>query len=56
MAVTLWSICRALKQLKLSYKKSRSMPPSRIAPMSREPCGLATETSRPRSSQNHLHR
>lgn len=28
---TLWTICRALRRLKLSYKKSRSTPPSRIA-------------------------
>jgi transposase len=30
VAVALWSICRALKQLKLSYKKSRFGPASRI--------------------------
>jgi len=35
VAVTLWSICRALRQLKLSYKKSRSTPPSRTARMLR---------------------
>jgi transposase len=28
----LWTICRALRQLKLTYKKSRFTPPSRIAP------------------------
>lgn len=33
--VALWSICRALKQLKFSYKKSRSTPPSRTGPTSR---------------------
>lgn len=32
--VTLWSICKALRALKLTYKKSRSMPPSRIGRMS----------------------
>lgn len=32
--VTLWSICRALKQLKLTYKKSPSTPPSRTGPTS----------------------
>jgi transposase len=31
VAVTVWSVCRALKQLGLSYKKSRSAPPSRTA-------------------------
>jgi transposase len=34
VSVTLWSICRALKQLRYSYKKSRSTPPSRTDPMS----------------------
>ena len=29
----LWTICRALRRLKLSYKKSRFTPPSRIVPM-----------------------
>jgi transposase len=33
VSVSLWSICRALKQLKYSYKKSRSTPPSRTGPM-----------------------
>ena len=33
--VTVWSICRALKQLKFSYKKSRSTRPSRTGPTSR---------------------
>jgi transposase len=28
---SLWTICRALRQLKLTYKKSRSTPPSKIA-------------------------
>jgi transposase len=27
----LWTICKALRRLKLSYKKSRFTPPSRIA-------------------------
>jgi transposase len=35
VAVALWSICRALKQLKLSYKKSRFTPASGIARTSR---------------------
>lgn len=30
----LWTICKALKKLKLTYKKSRFAPPSRTAPMS----------------------
>jgi len=30
---SLWTICKALRRLKLTYKKSRSMPPSRIVPM-----------------------
>jgi transposase len=30
----LWTICRALRRLKLSYKKSRSTPPSKIVLMS----------------------
>ena len=34
VAVTVWSVCRALQQLKLSYKKSRSARPSRTAPTS----------------------
>jgi transposase len=29
--VTTWSICKALRELGLSYKKSRSAPPSRTA-------------------------
>jgi transposase len=32
--VSLWSISKALRALKLTYKKSRSTPPSRIARMS----------------------
>jgi len=35
VAVTVRSVCRALRQLRLSYKKSRSAPPSRTAPTSR---------------------
>ena len=35
VAVTLWAICKALRGLKLSYKKSRPAPPSRTAPTSR---------------------
>ena len=31
VAVTLWSVCKALRELKLTYKKSRSAPPSRTA-------------------------
>ena len=31
VTVTGWSVCRALKQLKHSYKKSRPAPPSRTA-------------------------
>jgi len=34
VSVTPWAICKALRELKLSYKKSRSAPPSRIGPMS----------------------
>jgi transposase len=30
----LWTICKALRRLKLTYKKSRSTPPSRTARMS----------------------
>jgi transposase len=33
--VTLWSICKALRALKLTYKKSRSTPPSRTVRMSK---------------------
>src|SRR5690349_24512523 len=29
VAVTAWSVCRALKALRLTYKKSRSAPPNR---------------------------
>jgi len=32
--VSLWAICKALKELGLSFKKSRSTLPSRIVPMS----------------------
>jgi transposase len=31
IAVTPWAICKALRELKLTYKKSRSRPPSRTA-------------------------
>lgn len=31
---TLWTICKALHRLKLTYKKSRFTPPSRTGPMS----------------------
>jgi transposase len=31
---TLWTICKALRRLKLTYKKSRSTPPSRTGLMS----------------------
>ena len=34
VSVTLWAICKALRELKLSYKKSRSTPPSKTGPMS----------------------
>jgi transposase len=34
VSVTPWAICKALRELKLSYKKSRSMPPNRTGPMS----------------------
>ena len=33
--VTPWAVGKALRALKLSYKKSRSAPPSRTGPMSR---------------------
>jgi transposase len=35
--VTLWAISKALGELKLTYKKSRSTPPSRIGRMSPKP-------------------
>lgn len=35
--VTPWAICKALRELKLSYKKSRSTPPSRIVRTWRRP-------------------
>ena len=31
VSVTPWAICKALRELKLTYKKSRSAPPSRTA-------------------------
>jgi len=34
VAVTLWAISKALRELKLTYKKSRSTPRSRTGPMS----------------------
>src|SRR5271154_1806516 len=34
VAVTLWSICKALRELKLTVKKSHSTPPSRTGRMS----------------------
>jgi transposase len=34
VSVTPWAICKALRELKLTYKKSRSMPPSKTDPMS----------------------
>ena len=34
VSVTPWAICKALRELGLSYKKSRSAPPSRTAPTS----------------------
>jgi transposase len=34
VSVTPWAICKALRELKLSYKKSRSTPPSRTGRMS----------------------
>jgi transposase len=37
ITVTPWAICKALRELKLSYKKSRSTRPSRTAPMSPTP-------------------
>jgi transposase len=37
VAVTPWAICKALRELKLSYKKSRSTPPSRIGRTSPTP-------------------
>jgi transposase len=32
VSVTPWAICKALRELKLTYKKSRSAPPSRTVP------------------------
>ena len=37
ISVTPWAICKALRELKLSYKKSRSTRPSRIGRMSPMP-------------------
>lgn len=37
ISVTLWAICKALRELKLSYKKSRSVRPSRTVPTSPTP-------------------
>jgi len=37
VAVTPWAICKALRELKLSYKKSRSAPPSRTGRTSPTP-------------------
>jgi transposase len=37
ITVTPWAICKALQQLKLTYKKSRSTPASRIGRISRRP-------------------
>jgi transposase len=34
VAVTPWAVCKALRELGLSYKKSRSAPPSRTGPTS----------------------
>ncbi len=34
VSVTPWAICKALRELKLTYKKSRSTRPSRTGPMS----------------------
>jgi transposase len=34
VAVTAWAVGKALRELKLTYKKSRSAPPSRTAPTS----------------------
>ena len=34
VSVTPWAICKALRELKLTYKKSRSAPPSRTVPTS----------------------
>ena len=38
--ITLWAICKALHELKLSFKKRRSTRPSRIGPMSLNPAPL----------------
>ena len=35
ITVTLWGISKALRELKLTYKKSRSTPPSKTGRMSR---------------------
>ncbi len=35
VAFTPWAVCKALRELKPSYKKSRSAPPSRTGPTSR---------------------
>lgn len=46
-SVSLMTICRALKRLRLPLKKSPSVPPSRIAPTSR---GSGSSTSWPSPS------
>jgi transposase len=40
ISVTPWAICKALRELKLSYKKSRFTRPSRIVPMSPTPASV----------------
>jgi transposase len=37
VAATPWAVCKALGDLKLTYKKSRSAPPSRTGPTSPRP-------------------
>jgi transposase len=37
VAATPWAVCKALRDLKLTYKKSRSAPPSRTGPTSPRP-------------------
>jgi transposase len=37
VAVTPWAVCKALRELRLTYKKSPPAPPSRTAPTSQTP-------------------
>jgi transposase len=45
VSVTPWAICKVLRELKLSYKKSRSTPPSRTGPTSPMPAHFGVRIS-----------